>query len=99
MCQVLLGQGADSDKQDKNGWTALHCCAKAGYLNAVKLLVDTGCQTKKETEAGKIPLWYAVMENNRYVMLKCCDSVILKCCTTTGTWWSSCCGRTTTLTP
>ena len=40
--QVLIGQGADLTTPDKEGWTALHCAASAGFLDVVKLLVESG---------------------------------------------------------
>lgn len=32
MVEVLLGQGAEINATDRNGWTPLHCAAKAGRL-------------------------------------------------------------------
>ena len=40
--KVLIGQGADLTTPDKEGWTALHCAASAGFLDVVKLLVESG---------------------------------------------------------
>ena len=40
--KVLIGQGADLTTPDKEGWTAIHCAASAGYLDVVKLLVESG---------------------------------------------------------
>ena len=42
MLKVLIGQGADLTTPDKEGWTALHCAASAGFLDVVKLLVESG---------------------------------------------------------
>ena len=41
----------------QEGWTPLHCAAQAGYLNVVKLLVESGSSTKVVTTNGRIPLW------------------------------------------
>ena len=55
--QVLIGQGADLTTPDKEGWTALHCAANAGYLDVAKLLVESGSVSTSKTVEGKIPLW------------------------------------------
>ena len=44
--QVLIGQGADLTTPDKEGWTALHCAANAGYLDVAKLLVESGASSE-----------------------------------------------------
>ena len=59
MVQVLLGQGAELNAKDKNGWLSLHYAAKSGFLSTVKLLVDNGSPTTSQTLEGYIPLWYA----------------------------------------
>ena len=52
----------------QEGWTPLHSAAKAGYLNVVKLLVESGAPTVAETANGRIPLWYAAAEGNLSVV-------------------------------
>ncbi len=42
----------------------MHSAAKAGYLNVVKLLVESGASSTAETTNGRIPLWYAAAEGN-----------------------------------
>ena len=59
MVQVLLGQGAELNAKDKNGWLSLHYAAKSGFLSTVKLLVDNGSPTTSQTLEGYIPLWYS----------------------------------------
>ena len=41
---------------------------QAGYLNVVKLLVESGAPTTVETNTGKIPLWFAAAESNLVVV-------------------------------
>merc|ERR1719273_588237 len=53
---------------DKEGWTPLHCASQAGYLNVVKLLVESGSSTKVVTTNGRIPLWFAAAESNLSVV-------------------------------
>ncbi len=65
---MLLGQGSDYNSVDKEGWTPLHSAAKAGFLNVVRLLVESGASTTAETNNGKIPLWFAAAEGNLNVV-------------------------------
>ena len=46
----------------------MHSAAKAGYLNVVKLLVESGASSTAETGQGRIPLWYAAAEGNLAVV-------------------------------
>lgn len=52
MVEILLGQGAEINAADKNGWTPLHCAAKAGHLDVVRLLCESGASPKNETNYG-----------------------------------------------
>ena len=62
-----MGQGAELNAKDKNGWVALHWAAYSGFLDIVKLLVETGSSTLSETLEGKIPVWYAANARNYHV--------------------------------
>ena len=68
MVEVLLGQGAEINATDKNGWTPLHCAARAGYLDVVKLLVESGASPKNETNLGSAPIWFAASEGHNDVL-------------------------------
>ncbi|CAK1601307.1 unnamed protein product [Parnassius mnemosyne] len=68
MVEVLLGQGAEINATDKNGWTPLHCAAKAGHLNVVKLLCESGASPKSETNLSCAPIWFAASENHNDVL-------------------------------
>ena len=46
----------------------MHSAAKAGYLNVVRLLVESGASSTAETGNGRIPLWYAAAEGNLAVV-------------------------------
>ena len=48
----------------ENSAAPMHSAAKAGYLNVVKLLVESGASTMAETSGGRVPLWYAAAEGN-----------------------------------
>ena len=62
-----MGQGAELNARDKKGWLALHWAAHSGFLDIVKLLVETGSSTLSETDDGKIPIWYAANAKNYHV--------------------------------
>ena len=82
--QVLIGQGADLTTPDKEGWTALHCAASAGFLDVVKLLVESGASPDVNnfitfylfslalfqimTKNGRTALWYAASEGHNNVL-------------------------------
>lgn len=58
--EALLIAGADIDKQDKLGRTALHGAASWGWNGAVQYLVDEGADIKAEDRNGLTPLDYAM---------------------------------------
>lgn len=64
MVRVLLGQGADINHTDAAGWTALHYCARAGDLQVLSLLVESGASVCVECRAGQTPLQCAAQENH-----------------------------------
>ena len=62
-----MGQGAELNAKDGKGWLALHWAAHSGFLDIVKLLVESGSSTLSETLEGKIPLWYSSNAKNYHV--------------------------------
>ena len=52
----------------QNGWTPLHYAAKAGHLEAVKLLCETGANPNNETKDGKVPVCFAAGANHEDVV-------------------------------
>jgi ankyrin repeat protein len=52
----------------QNGWTPLHCVARAGFLDVVKLLVESGASPKAETNFGSAPIWFAASEGHNEVL-------------------------------
>lgn len=52
----------------QENWTPLHCAAKAGYLEVVKLLVESGASPLAKTGKGLYPIWYAAAENHNHVL-------------------------------
>jgi len=52
----------------QNGWTPLHFAAKAGHLDVVKLLVESGACPKHETIDNKMPLSLAASAGHTDVL-------------------------------
>jgi len=46
----------------------MHCAARAGYLDVVKLLVESGASPKSETNYGASPIWFAAQEGHNDVL-------------------------------
>lgn len=67
MCEPL-GQGAEINAPDRNGWTPLHCASRAGYVEVVKLLTESGASPKSETNLGAVPIWFAASEGHHAVL-------------------------------
>lgn len=65
---VDVGQGADINAPDKNGWTPLHCASRAGCFEVVKLLTESGASPKSETNLGAAPIWFAASEGHHDVL-------------------------------
>lgn len=55
LARALLQYGADVDARYK-GRTALHCAAKAGFVNVVATLIEHGGDVNALTEHGQTPL-------------------------------------------
>jgi ankyrin repeat protein len=43
-------------------WTPLICASKAGHLDVVKLLVESGASPLAKTSKGHSPIWFAAAE-------------------------------------
>ena len=51
----MLGQGADLEARDGQGWTPLHWAARKGHLEVVRLLLDRGADRKARGKDGETP--------------------------------------------
>ena len=58
--QRLLELGADINIQNYKGKTGLHCAAKAGFLNVIKLLIEKGATLDATDSDGETPLFEAI---------------------------------------
>ena len=61
----LLKQSSNSDllhARDENQWQAVHEAARGGYVEVLKLLVDSGADIGAQTNNGGTPLWWARRE-------------------------------------
>ena len=58
--QRLLKLGADIDIQNYKGKTGLHCAAKAGFLNVIKLLIEKGATLDATDNDCETPLFEAI---------------------------------------
>src|SRR5579859_1674410 len=63
--KALLDAGADPNKRDRLGATALHDAAWNGYREIVELLLDHHADVNaRHLEAGSTPLHYAVIKGH-----------------------------------
>jgi len=57
LCTALAEHGCDVNKQDRNGFTALHFASWAGKISCVKALLDTGRVDQTiQSVHGKLPV-------------------------------------------
>ena len=52
----LIDQGADVNVRNHKGQTALHCAAKAGFIDIATLLLDHGADIDAQDDNGETPL-------------------------------------------
>ncbi len=58
-----LKNGADINKPDAEGWTALYYAIWAGSIRGIKFCVKHGADVNLGDDSGKTPLSYAVKYN------------------------------------
>ncbi|KZW03526.1 ankyrin, partial [Exidia glandulosa HHB12029] len=61
--KYLLETGAEVDKPDPNGWTALHIAASAGNDATVMALLEGGADPKRGNDKGLTALHYAASKS------------------------------------
>ncbi|KAH8668381.1 ankyrin repeat-containing domain protein [Xylariales sp. PMI_506] len=68
MAGLLLERGADIDRQDQNGGTALHLAAELGCEDVVEMLLHRSANPNKADFMGRTPLFSAVQSGNENVV-------------------------------
>ena len=68
--RLLLGAGADVDKQDRIGSTPLYIAAARGQNHLCKLLLEAGADKDKEDEDGNTPLLMAARNGHEPVVAR-----------------------------
>ena len=58
--EILLWNGADLNKSDKYGYTAVHIAAMQGNLEIIKMLAEDGADLNKRDILGQTALYYSV---------------------------------------
>ncbi|MYF74783.1 MAG: ankyrin repeat domain-containing protein [Gemmatimonadetes bacterium] len=56
----LVARGADVNARNYKGQTALHCAARAGFVEIVSLLLEHGAEVDLRDRAGHTPLMTAL---------------------------------------
>jgi ankyrin repeat protein len=59
MVRALLDLGADPNERGREGRTALHYAARAGFLRTAKMLLESGADARAEDVKGWTPLQHA----------------------------------------
>ena len=54
--RALIAAGSDLGARNHKGQTALHCAAKAGFVDIVALLLRSGAEVDAQDQAGQTPL-------------------------------------------
>lgn len=66
LLRVLLGRGADPDRANAHGWTALHQAAYLGAVPLVRILLDAGAPVARSARGdGGTPLIVALFWGHR----------------------------------
>ena len=65
-----LANGVDVNQQDDEGYSALHAAAENGYLEIVKLLVESGADIQHKTEYTALQLAEMAEQNEIVAYLK-----------------------------
>jgi hypothetical protein len=59
VARLLIDKGADVDKQDNDGRTALYVASERGHLDVARLLIDKGADVDKKDNGGFAPVFAA----------------------------------------
>lgn len=67
----MLSHRADPNSAYRDGWTAVHCCAKADDLELLKLIVSRGGKVNVKTKENELPVDIAAKGWKQDVMVYC----------------------------
>jgi uncharacterized protein len=59
----LIENGADTNHQDKDGYTGLHFAGQEKCFECAKLLIDKGANLELADRHGNTPLWTAIFNS------------------------------------
>lgn len=68
LLKLLISEGADLSRADKDGVTPLHIAAGQVHLECVKLLVQHGAPLNSPDRLGRTPLHFAVRSGSLEVI-------------------------------
>ena len=68
LCEYLLSHGANINKKDNNGCTALHYAACENSKEAVELLISHGANINEKDNYGETALHYAASNNSKEIV-------------------------------
>ena len=66
----LLQEGADVNKKDTYGNTALHRAARTTNTEIIRMLVDKGADMESKNRLNKTPLDFCLKKENRLLLLE-----------------------------
>lgn len=72
--RALLDYGADIHARAPGGKTALHCAAKAGFMEVIDMLIEHGAEIDPENDKGQTPLVNAMLAKRLDVALRLLDA-------------------------
>ena len=61
--RVLVEAGAEVDRADTDGCTALFVAAQKGHVEAIRILLDAGADPNRATNTGVTPLAVARVQS------------------------------------
>lgn len=71
VANLLLSYRADPNSSYRDGWTAVHSCAKADDLELLKVIVSRGGKVNVKTKQNELPIDIAAIGWKQDVMIYC----------------------------
>lgn len=70
-CRILVELGAEVEKRDEDGWTAMHYAMAKGYLDIVKYFILCGGDLYVKNNDGDTPLDFVEDNEIKEILLAC----------------------------